>query len=806
VERVMDNSKILKELTLEEKASLCSGEDFWHLKSVKRLGIPKIMVADGPHGLRKQDEEQDHVGMGNSVPATCFPTASATACSWDVELMDKIGKALAEECLQENVSVILGPGANIKRSPLCGRNFEYISEDPYLTGEIAAALIKGVQSKGIGTSLKHFALNNQESRRMSIDVVADERTKREIYLAGFEKAVKKAKPWTVMCSYNKEGGTYLSDHSVLLRDLLKKEWGFDGVVVSDWGACNDRVQGVRAGMDLEMPSSNGKNDEKIVAAVENGELSEEELDEAVLRILKLIDKASEKNDNYKYDIEAHHALAKEAAIKSCVLLKNEGILPIDKNEKVLVIGEFAENPRYQGAGSSQINPHKVDTALKTLDLINAKYEYTKGYNVKSSEPDEEKIHKAIEMAKDAGKVVIFTGLTDDYESEGYDRQHLDMPLSHNELISRVCKVNPNVIVVLQNGAPVEMPWIEDTKAVLENYLGGQAGSAAAVEILYGNANPSGKLAETFPKKNEDNPSYNYFPAGPVTVEYREGIYVGYRYYDKAKKEVLFPFGHGLSYTKFKYSNLKAMKKGEFDYEVSVSVKNTGKVAGSEIVQLYIKNNDSQIYKAEKELKGFCKIELEPGEEKQASFMLNKRAFAFYDVKINDWNVDSGVYNILIGASSSDIRMIETITISSGIEYICPYEKNEISQYYNLAEGNFEVSDSQFEKILGRPLTLNSLDKRRKIDRSTTISDIQHKLLGRMLYKVILKNLRQKVEGDGEVANEKMTRMFEAIVNELPLRSFEIMSGEGLPKYFVEGLVYLLNNRFIKGMKLILKKE
>ncbi len=800
----MDISKILDELTLEEKASLCSGDDFWHTKAVERLGIPSIVVADGPHGLRKQNEEQDHMGMGNSVPATCFPTASATACSWDINLMDKIGKALAEECLQEKVSVILGPGANIKRSPLCGRNFEYISEDPYLTGEIAAALINGVQSQGVGTSLKHFALNNQETRRMSISSVVDERAKREIYLVGFEKAVKKAKPWTVMCSYNRENGTYLSDHKELLGEVLKNEWGFDGVVVSDWGACNDRVQGIRAGLDLEMPSSDGKNDEKIVAAVKNGELSEKDLDKAVLRVLNLINKSVKNISETNYDIQKHHALAKEAALKSCVLLKNEGVLPLQKSEKVLVLGEFAKKPRYQGAGSSQINPHKVDNALRTLDLIGAEYDYFHGYSITSPEPDELKINKAVELAKNAKKVVIFAGLTDDYESEGYDRQHLDMPLSHNELIRKVCEVNSSVIVVLQNGAPVEMPWIDSVGAVLENYLGGQAGSSAAVDILYGIENPSGKLAETFPKKLEDNPSYNYFPSGPVTVEYRESIYVGYRYYDKAKKEVLFPFGHGLSYTDFKYSDLKVRKKGEFDYDISATVKNIGKRAGSEVVQLYVKNNESELFKVEKELKGFCKLELEAGEQKEAYFTLDKRAFAFYDIKINDWNVDSGEYGILLGSSSADIRLSEMIQIDGDKEYVCPYEK--ISQYYVLPEGELEISDLQFEKILGKAIPENRFDKRKKIDRSTTVSDIQHKFLGRMLHKMIIKNLRERVEGDGEAAQEKMIRMFEAIVNEMPLRAFEMMGGEGLPKYFVEGLVLMLNNRFLKGLRLILKKD
>ena len=801
----MNNDKIIKELTLEEKASLCTGEDYWHTKAVARLGIPSIMVADGPHGLRKQEGVNDNLGLGGAVAATCFPTASATACSWDIKLMDEIGKALAEECLQEKVSVILGPGANIKRSPLCGRNFEYISEDPYLTGEMAAAMIGGIQSKGVGASLKHYVLNNQETRRMGISAVVDERAKREIYMAGFERAVKKAKPWTVMCSYNKEDGVYLSEHEKLLDGILKQEWGFDGMVVSDWGASNDRVEGLKAGMDLEMPSNRGKSAEKIVAAVKNGELAEIDIDNALARILKLVEKSTANiKKEYKYDKTAHHILTKKASAQSSVLLKNEGILPLDKKEKILVLGEFAKTPRYQGAGSSQINPHKIDSALDALEALGVDYEYSQGYSIKSGKPDEDKIEEALRLAKDAEKVVIFAGLTDDYESEGYDREHLRMPDSHNELIKRVCEINENIIVVLQNGSPVEMPWIGDVKAVLENYLGGQAGSSAAIDILFGIVNPSGKLAETFPVRLEDNPSYGYFPGGPATVEYRESIYVGYRYYDKAKKDVLFPFGHGLSYTDFEYFNLSVKKNGEYNYEVNLKVKNAGEFAGAEIVQLYVKNSESQIFKAEKELKGFAKVFLEPGEEKDISFVLDKRSFAFYDTQINDWNVDSGEYGVLIGASSADIRLSSYIMIES--EELYSFDKTGLEQYYTFSGGVFKISDSQFEKLLGKKLPLNLIDKNARIDRTTLIGDIQHKLLGRIIYKLVKKEMAKNSVGQDGVYDEKTARMMEAISGEIPLKSFEMRDDDMLPKYFVEGLVEILNNRFIEGLALMLKKK
>lgn len=797
--------KILSEMTLEEKASLCSGHDFWHLKAVERLGLNKIMVTDGPHGLRKQAGDSDHVGLNQSVPATCFPTASATASSWNVNLMNEMGIALGEECLQENVSVILGPGANIKRSPLCGRNFEYISEDPYHTGNMAAALINGVQSKGIGTSLKHYVMNNQEERRMTIDSVVDERTQREIYLPGFEIAVKKAQPWTVMCSYNRVDGTFLSDHHRLLTDVLKEEWGHTGLVVTDWGAMNDRVEGIKAGLELEMPTSHGINDEKIVNAVNDGTLSVEALDKAVERLIELILKSQDALTNdYKYDVEAHHNLARKIAGESAVLLKNDGILPLTSSKKLAIVGEFAKKPRYQGAGSSIINPHKIDNVCDILDEKNINYTYSQGYSIKSARPNDVLIKEAVENSKEAEIVVIFAGLTDDYESEGFDRKHMSLPESHNKLISEITKVNSNIVIVLQNGSPVELPWIDNVNAILEAYLSGQAGAGATVDILFGAINPSGKLAETFPISLKDNSSYNYFPGDTLTVEYRESIYVGYRYYDTAKKDVLFPFGYGLSYTDFEYTNLEIRKKDDFNYDIKVSIRNIGSVSGSEIVQVYIKNNDSKIFKAEKELASFDKVYLEAGEEKIVTLNLDKRSFAYYNVNISDWHVDSGDYGVLIGASSRDIRLSEnvSITVNDGVEV--PDYTSTLPSYYNLKNEIFKMDDNQFRILLGRDLPKKNRVKGEPFDPTSSLLDVQEKFLGRMLRNMIINNIK-KTFASGEDQVEGNIAMMEAIVSEMPLRSLGMMGGDKLPKYFVDAMVLMLNGKFFKGLKMLRKK-
>lgn len=577
---------LIAKMTLEEKAAMCSGADFWHTESCERLGIPASMVSDGPHGLRKQDDKADHLGVNESIKAVCFPAGCGTAASFNRDLLYHMGETLGNECQAEGVSVILGPAVNIKRSPLCGRNFEYYSEDPLVASEIAGSLIRGVQSKHVGTSLKHFLANNQETRRMSVNEIIDERTLNEIYLAAFEGAVKKAKPWTVMCSYNKINGTYTAAHHKYLTETLRDKWGFDGYVMSDWGAVNDRVEDLKAGLDLEMPSSMGVNDQLIVEAVQNGTLEEKVLDTVVERILNIVYRYNENRDTEAvFDLDHDHEVAKKVAEETIVLLKNENVLPLTEGEEIAFIGKYAKKPRYQGGGSSHINSHKITGALDAAEAAgNTHIVYAQGFDDKEDKTDEVLLAEAVETAKKAKAAVIFAGLPDAFESEGFDRKHMRMPDCQNELIERVAAVQPNTIVVLHNGAPVEMPWADRVKGILEAYLGGQAVGGAEYDILFGKVNPSAKLPETFPKQLEDNPSYLAGFGEGDHVEYREGIFVGYRYYDKKKMDVLFPFGYGLSYTTFAYSNLCLDKKTMKDTEeltVSVDVTNTGDAGESD---------------------------------------------------------------------------------------------------------------------------------------------------------------------------------------------------------------------------------
>ena len=664
----MDIQRIISEMTLEEKTALLSGKDFWHLKGVERLGIPEIMVTDGPHGLRKQAGTSDHLGLNASVPATAFPTAAATACSFDRELIYEMGEALGEMCQQEDVAVILGPGTNIKRSPLCGRNFEYFSEDPYLAGEMAAALILGVQSKDVGTSVKHFAMNNQETRRMSVSVLADERTKREIYLAPFETAIKKGKPWTIMCSYNKIDGVYSSENRWLLNDLLRGEWGFEGMTMTDWGACSDHIEGVRAGMDLAMPSLGDSADKQLADAVRDGVLDEKYVNEAVERVLNVIQKFTEnRKKDPDFFLGAQHHQARKIARESAVLLKNDGVLPLKSKGKIAFIGAFAETPRYQGGGSSHINASEITSALQAVRSV-AKVEYAKGYSIDTDQVNPELQAEAVALAKKADVAVLFVGLTDAYESEGYDRSHMRMPENQNALIDAVCAVNDRVVVVLHNGSPVEMPWADKVGGILEMYLGGQAVGGATVDLLFGAVSPSGKLAESFPMHLEDNPSYLNFPGNGDQVEYREGIYVGYRWYDTRKMPVRWAFGHGLSYTQFEYSNLRVNKEkiaqGE-GVRVAIDVKNVGHMGAKEVVQLYVHSAHDGAARPEQELKGFEKVYIAPGKTETVEFELNPRAFAYYESAIRDWYVEGGAYEIRIGASSRDIRAAKTIEIEAG---------------------------------------------------------------------------------------------------------------------------------------------
>ena len=662
----MDIQKLLSEMTLEEKCSLLSGADFWHTKAVKRLGIPAMMMSDGPHGLRKQDQTGDHLGINDSIKAVCFPTACATAASFDREAVRAIGREIGKACQHEDLGVILGPAVNIKRSPLCGRNFEYFSEDPYLAGEMAVSLIDGVQSQGVGTSIKHFAANSQEHRRMSSDSVIDERTLREIYFPAFEQAVKRAKPWTVMCSYNKLNGTHASQNRELLTGVLREDWGFDGLVMSDWGAVSDRVAGLPAGLDLEMPSSGGSNDRRVMKAVQEGRLSEEAVDVAAGRVLQMVDRyLTSRRPDTPWDKEAQHALARQIAAECMVLLKNEdNILPLHEGEKLAVIGRFAAQPRFQGGGSSHINSFRVESLMDALEGMPG-ITYAQGYDVKDEEPDEALIAQAVEAAAHADKAVIVAGLPDSFESEGYDRTHMRMPRCQVELIERVAKVNPNVVVVLYNGSPVEMPWLPCAKAVLEGYLGGQAVGGATRDVLFGTVNPCGCLPESFPVKLEDNPSYlTYGGEGDVAV-YAEGVFVGYRYYDRKKMDVLFPFGHGLSYTTFAYANLRLSADRIRDTDtltVSVDVTNTGKRAGKTVVQLYVGDRECEVFRPVRELKDFAKISLEPGETKTVTFTLSKRAFAYWNVKLHDWFVESGAFTVEIGRSSRDIALSSEVYV------------------------------------------------------------------------------------------------------------------------------------------------
>ncbi len=674
----MDIKALVAQMTLEEKAGLCSGADFWHTKAVERLNIPAIMMSDGPHGLRKQDQKGDHLGVNDSIKAVCFPAACATAASFDRDLLRTMGEAIGDSCQHEELALVLGPAVNIKRSPLCGRNFEYFSEEPYLAGEMAAAHIHGVQSRNVGTSIKHFAANSQEHRRMSSSSDVDERTLREIYFPAFETAVKREQPWTVMCSYNRLNGVFASENPWLLTDVLRKEWGFEGFVVSDWGAVSNRVAGVRAGLDLEMPASGGHNDKKIVEAVKAGKLEESVVDQACERILGIVYRFLENaRPDTPWDQESQHLFSARIAAESMVLLKNEGgVLPLSKEDSVAFIGEFAKKPRFQGGGSSHINAFKTTSALDAAQGLNVTF--AQGY--RGNETSDEMIAQAVDAAKKAKAAVVFAGLPDSFESEGYDRTHMGMPDCQNQLIEAVAAANPHTIVVLHNGSPVEMPWIDKVQAVLEAYLGGQAVGLSVVQVLFGDVNPSGHLPETFPKKLSDNPSYLFYGGEGNTAEYREGIFVGYRYYDKKDMDVLFPFGHGLSYTSFAYSNLRLSAESIRDTDTltaAVTVTNTGKRAGKAVVQLYVGDRESTVIRPVRELKGFEKIELQPGESREVTFTLDKRAFAYWNKELHDWHVESGEFVIEIGASSRDIVRRASVQVESTVSLPRHYDENSI---------------------------------------------------------------------------------------------------------------------------------
>ena len=799
---MQDIDDLVKEMTLEEKAALCSGLDNWHTKPVGRLAIPSVMMADGPHGLRKELDSDGQGLLKESYPATCFPTASALASTWNTDLLYQVGAAMGAECQAADVQTILGPGVNIKRSPLCGRNFEYFSEDPYLSGQLAVAVINGVQSMGVGTSLKHFAANNQEHRRMLIDAVVDERALREVYLPAFEQAVKEAQPWTVMAAYNRLNGKYCTQNARLLTDLLREEWGFEGVVVSDWGAVDDRVEGIAAGMDLEMPGVPNGNEARIIKAVRAGRLPESALDDSVRRLLSFIRKAdASRKVNYICDLEANHSLARKAAAEGVVLLKNAGnVLPLAKAQKIALIGAFAEKPRYQGSGSSLIHPYRMDTLLEEINsrCKPGDVTYAPGYSLEENETDVQLLNEAVQIAKEADAAIVCVGLTDMDEIEAFDRQHMSLPESHNRLVEAVAAANPRTVVLLSNGSPVEMPWIGQVPAVLEGYLAGQAGASAHAALIFGEVNPSGKLAESFPLTLEDNPSYPYFPSGPKTVEYRESIFVGYRCYDKAEKEVLFPFGHGLSYTEFEYRDLQIKKGSDIDTHLTVrfTIKNSGKTAGKETAQVYVRDLESAIVRPDKELKGFAKVTLSPGETREISIPLDDRAFAFYDVSSQAWVIEPGQFEILVGASSRDIRLKETVEIRG--------EQPTISLRGNKAWEEFlrtgAVSNAAYEQLTGRTLPENTPVKR-PFTLETPIADMRGTLAGAIIHRMVKVQIANMVDED---IHAPTRLMIEKMALESPLRLLIMFSGGVLETNFLQALLDVANGRMIKGLRGLLK--
>ncbi len=792
---------IVAQMTLKEKASFASGRSFWHLQACERLEVPSVMVTDGPHGLRKQSSDGDHVGLNTSVPATCFPTACALASSWDPVLLHEIGVALGEQCVAEDVIVLLGPGMNIKRHPLCGRNFEYLSEDPLLNGEMAAALINGVQSQGVGTSIKHFAVNNQEYGRMFVDAIVDERTLREIYLRGFEIAVKTANPWTVMCAYNRVNGTYCSEHDWLLNEVLRKEWGFNGLVMTDWGAANDRVTGIAGGLDLEMPGGSGTNDARVEQAVQGGRLDEHLLDQAIVRNVSLALCGSElAAREVDLDQTAHHALARRAAAQCSVLLKNDdALLPMTPAGRIALIGEFARQPRYQGTGSSQVTPTQLDCAYDAIAEAlgnSAELVYAPGYEAVYSKADENLIAEAVQAARSADVAVIFAGLPVTYESEGFDRAHMRMPDQHIDLIEAVCAANPNTVVVLLNGSPVEMPWLDNVRAVLESYLAGQAGGGAIADLLFGAENPSGKLAETFPRRLQDVPADQWFPGQGRQVHYREGLYVGYRYFDTAEVPVLFPFGHGLSYTRFSYADL-VTASGADGVTVSLQLTNSGDRPGAEVVQLYTHAKQSAAYRPAQELKAYRKVFLQPGETQTVVLQLHRKDFAIFDPAQRDWVVEGGTYQLRAGSSSRDIRLTAEVIIDSD-QQLSTQIKSVAGPV--LTGTGLSVGDDVFCAMLGHPTP--APEAARPFHINSTLQDIEASWLGRKVKQRIEAEFKKNI-GFASGADPTLERMFEEMMTTMPLRSFVLFSRGKLDVKSIRTLIALMNGNIIAALRIAL---
>ena len=782
----MQNTELLlKELTLEEKCALLSGAETFKTRGMPEHGIPQIWLSDGPHGLRKQAGESDHLGLNPSVPATCFPTASAVANSWDAALGEEIGAALGEEAAAQEVSVVLGPGLNMKRNPLCGRSFEYFSEDPYLAGKLAAGYIRGIQSKGVAACPKHFAVNSQETRRMASDSIVDERTLREIYLTGFEIAVKEGHPRSIMSSYNLVNGTYANENKHLLMEILRGEWGFDGAVITDWGGSNDHALGVKNGSTLEMPAPGGDSVRELLAAVESGKISESDIDARLSELLPLVfdTKAALDAAPREFDAAAHHALARRAAEESLVLLKNEGsLLPLAAGSKVAVIGDFAKNPRYQGAGSSMVNSTQVDVLLdKLIDSELNVIGYQQGFD-RHGKPDAALQKSACELATQADTVILCMGLDEIAESEGLDRSNLRLAQNQVDLLQAVAAVNPKIVVVLYSGSVVETPWLDNCQALLYAALGGQAGAGAVADALTGKVNPCGKLAETWPLTYADVPSAADFATRRKTVEYREGLYIGYRYFTTAEKAVRFPFGYGMSYTTFAYSDMAADAQG-----VSLTVTNTGSVAGTEIVQLYVAKKNSALFRPARELKGFARVTLAPGEKQRITIMLDDKAFRFWNVKANRWEIEGGEYELLVGASVEDIRLCEKISVH-GTATVHPYEDRDLDCYY---KGDvLHVSDADFEKLLGHPIP----NGKTKIDRNLTLGELNHARspLGWLVWLV----LTILLDVSYKRGKPDLNILFQY---NMPLRALAKMTNGAISMGMVDGIVMELQGFWILGL-------
>ena len=783
----MKYQDIISKMTIEEKAAFLSGKGEWETRNFERLGIPSIFCSDGPHGIRKQAGAGDHLGLNASLPATCFPTAATIANSWDEELGETLGKTLGEEAMAEGVNVLLGPGLNIKRSPLCGRNFEYFSEDPYLAGKMAASYVRGIQSQGVYACPKHFAVNSQELRRMAMDAVLDERTLREIYLTGFEIAVKEGKAKTIMSAYNEVNGVYANENKHLLTDILRKEWGFDGIVITDWGASNDHALGVAAGSNLEMPNPGLDSARELIEAVNSGKISisdvDARVDELLDAVMTLYVNAQNKADDF--DKNAHHMIARRAASESTVLLKNEGnILPLKAGAKVAIIGDFAFVPRYQGAGSSLVNPTKIETVselVKGYDL--QVVGMSRGYSRNGAE-DAAMKKEALDLASRADVVLFFFGLNEDSESEGMDRLHMRIPQNQINLLQELGQANSNLVGIISAGSAIEMPWHHYFKALLHCYLNGQAGAGAVLDILTGSINPSGKLSETIPRRLEDTPSYRYYPSRERTSEYRESLYVGYRYYDTAKVPVLYPFGFGLSYTTFEYSDIKADDKG-----VSFTIKNTGSMDGAEVAQMYVSLPGAKVFRPEKELKGFAKVFLKAGESKEVRISFDDKTFRYFNVKTNGWEVEDGSYVVMIGSSSANIRL-KTEVMKGETTDLYPYEKEKLPSYYS---GKIEsIGDEEFKTLLGRPIPDGKWSGELTNNDAFCQMYYAKSGLARLVYKV-LTDKKKKSEAGG------VPDLNVLFIYNMPFRAMAKMTGGAVSREMVDGIVKIVNGHFFGGL-------